>query len=738
MPHPPPPVPEMTHFRTCTLCEAMCGLAIEAVDGRVVSIRGDADDPFSRGHICPKAVALQDIHADPDRIRTPLRRTEAGWEEVSWPEALDEAARGLRAVQARHGRDAVAVYQGNPTVHNYGTLLFAPGFVRALGTRSRYSATSVDQLPHHLAAHLVLGHQLLVPIPDIDRTGFLLILGANPAVSNGSMMTAPDASGRIRAIRERGGTVVLVDPRRTETAALADRHLFIRPGTDALLLMALLHVVFADGAARPGRLAEHTDGMDTVRRLAQAFPPEAVEDATGIAAGEIRALAGAFAAAPSAVCYGRFGVSTQEFGGLAQWLITVLNLVTGNLDRPGGAMLTSPAVDVVKKTGRGSLGRRRSRFRGLPEFGGEMPVAALADEILTPGEGQVRALVTSAGNPVLSSPNGSRLDAALASLDFMVSVDFYLNETTRHAHLLLPPTSPLEHGHYDLAFHLLAVRDTAKFSPALFPAPPGALHDWQIFLGLQERLERGPKARLKAAALRRLGPEGLLDLALRTGPRGAGIVPVRRGLTLRRLRRHPHGIDFGPLVPRLPGRLMTHDGRIHAAPEPFVRDAERLRARLADGARDTAGGFDLLLIGRRQLRSNNSWMHNHERLVRGKDRCTLMMHPADAAARGVAPGARVRLRSRTGTVEIAAEVTDALMPGVVSLPHGWGHARAGVRLAVAREHPGASANDVTDELRVDALSGNAALNGVPVAVEAVDAAESNKSVESVGATEGIG
>jgi anaerobic selenocysteine-containing dehydrogenase len=730
----------MTHFRTCTLCEAMCGLAIEAEGGRVVSIRGDADDPFSRGHICPKAVALQDVHADPDRLRQPLRRTGDGWEAVSWKEALDETARRLREVQARHGRDAVAVYQGNPTVHNYGTLLFAPGFIRALGTRSRYSATSVDQLPHHLAAHVVLGHQLLVPIPDIDRTHFLLILGANPAVSNGSMMTAPDASGRIRAIRARGGTVVLVDPRRTESAALADRHLFIRPGTDALLLMALLNVVFADGLANPGRLAEHTDGIDAVRRLADAFPPEAVAQATGIGADAIRELARAFAAAPSAVCYGRFGVSTQEFGGLAQWLITVLNLVTGNLDRPGGAMLTSPAVDVVRQTGRGSLGRRRSRLRGLPEFSGELPVAALADEILTPGGGQVRALVTSAGNPVLSSPNGGRLDDALRSLDFMVSVDFYLNETTRHAHIVLPPTSPLEHGHYDLAFHLLAVRNTAKFSPPLFAAAPGALHDWEIFLGLRERLERGLAARVKAATLRRLGPEGMLDLALRTGPRGAGFVPFRRGLTLKRLRRHPHGIDFGPLEPRLPERLMTNDRRIHAAPEPFVRDVERLRARLASGVGSAAAGFDLLLIGRRQLRSNNSWMHNYERLVRGKDRCTLMIHPTDAAARGIETGARVRLGSRTGSVEVAAEVTDALMPGVVSLPHGWGHARAGVRLSVAREHAGASVNDVTDELLVDALSGNAALNGVPVAVKAVsepDSGVSADSVESVDAVEQV-
>ena len=713
-----------THFRTCTLCEAMCGLALEVEDGRVVSIRGDAEDPFSRGHICPKGAALADVHADPDRLRQPLRRTAGGWQAVSWSEALDEAAERLRAVRREHGRDAVAVYQGNPTVHNYGTLLYAPGFVRALGTRNRFSATSVDQLPHHLAAYLMFGHQLLLPVPDLDRTHFFLVLGANPAVSNGSLMSAPGAAERIKAVRKRGGTVVVVDPRRSETAALADRHHFIRPGTDALLLLALLHVVFAEGLEKPGRLADFTVGLETARALTADFPPERVEAATGIAAEEIRGLARAFAASPSAVCYGRCGVSTQEFGGLAQWLVNLLNLVTGNLDRPGGAMFTRPAVDVLKRTRRGSHGRWKSRVRGLPEFAGELPVAALAEEILTPGPGQVRALVTSAGNPVLSTPNGARLDRALAGLDFMVSVDFYLNETTRHAHLILPPTSPLEHDHYDVVFYLLSVRNAARFSPALFPAPPGALHDWQIFLGLQRRLERGAKARLKHAALARLGPHGLLDLGLRTGPYGAGFQPFARGLSLRRLKRHPHGLDLGPLQPTLPERLFTKDGRIHAAPAPLLDDVARLRARHLDGAGEIRvgaadGGFDLLLIGRRQLRSNNSWMHNYPLLMKGRDRCTLLIHPADAAARDVEDGAVVRVGSRVGNVEVPAEVSDEVMPGVVSLPHGFGHSRPGIGMRVAAAHPGASANDVTDDLYLDALAGTAALNGVPVRVEAV-------------------
>jgi anaerobic selenocysteine-containing dehydrogenase len=715
-----------THYRTCTLCEAMCGLVLETDGGRVVSVRGDGEDPFSRGHICPKGVALGDVHADPDRLRQPMRRTAGGWQPVSWDEALDEAAERLRAVQRAHGRDAVAVYQGNPTVHNYGSLLYAPGFIRALGTRNRFSATSVDQLPHHLAAYYMFGHQLLIPIPDLDRTAFFLVFGANPAVSNGSLMSAPDAAGRIKAIRRRGGTVVVIDPRRTETAELADRHHFIRPGTDALLLLALLHVVFAEGLETSRRLADVTEGLDAVRAIAADFPPERAAAVTGIAAEEIRALARAFAAAPSAVCYGRCGVSTQEFGGLAHWLINLLNLVTGNLDRPGGAMFTHPAVDVLKRTRRGSHGRFRSRVRGLPEFGGELPVATLAEEMLTPGPGQVRALVTSAGNPVLSTPNGAQLDRALAGLEFMVSVDFYLNETTRHAHLILPPTGPLEHDHYDLVFYLLSVRNVARFSPAVFPAAPDALHDWEIFLALQRRLERGAKARLKHAALARLRPHGMLDLGLRTGPYGAGFKPFGRGLSLRRLRKHPHGIDLGPLKPALPARLFTKDGKIHAAPAPLLDDVARLRARLLDGAGEAGGvvdgGFDLLLIGRRQLRSNNSWMHNYPRLMKGRDRCTLLLHPADAAARGIEAGASVRLSSSAGSVVVPAELSDEVMPGVVSLPHGFGHGRPGIGTTVAAAHPGASANDVTDDDFLDALTGNAALNGVPVRVEVVSVA----------------
>ncbi|MBZ4418847.1 molybdopterin-dependent oxidoreductase [Myxococcus sp. RHSTA-1-4] len=720
------------HFRTCNLCEAMCGLRIELQGHRITSIRGDEEDPFSRGHICPKALALQDLHEDPDRLRHPMRRTASGWEQVSWDDALDEAARRLHAAQREHGRDSVAVYLGNPNVHNVGALMFAPGLLRSLRSRNRYSATSVDQLPHQFAAYFMFGHQLLVPIPDIDRTRYMLVLGANPLASNGSMMTAPDVRARLRAIQQRGGRIVVIDPRRTETARIADTHVFIRPGTDALALLALLHVAVVEGTPRPGPLASHLEGLEAVRELARDFTPERVAPHTGVPADVLRGIARDFLAAEGAVCYGRMGLSTQPFGALCQWLINVLHAVTGNLDREGGAMFTRPAFDLVggpRALGlsRGSFGRWKSRVRGLPEFAGELPVAALAEEILTPGEGRIRALLTMAGNPVLSTPNGSQLERALGGLDFMVSIDPYLNETTRHAHLILPPVSPLERSHYDLVFHALAVRNTAKYSPALFEPGPDGRHDWQIALALQHRLEalrRGRpsvRAMLKYQALSRMGPERILDIGLRMGPHGARFHPLKHGLTLAKLRESPHGVDLGPLEPCLPQRLQTKDRRIHLAPEPLVADMKRLRERFPDGAAPEARGGELLLIGRRHLRDNNSWMHNVSGLLKGKPRCTLMVHPEDAARLGLADGADATITSRVGEVTVPVSVTEDVMPGVVSLPHGYGHGRQGTRLKVATEHAGASINDLTDDHVLDTLSGNAAFSGTPVRVRRAEA-----------------
>src|SRR5512137_102526 len=481
-------------LHTCMLCEAVCGVILAVEDGRVVGVRGDRDDPFSRGHVCPKAAALPDVAADPDRIRQPMRRVGTRWEPVSWQEALAEAAERLRAVQQAHGRHAVGMYVGNPTVHGFGALLGIPILSKALGGRSRFSATSVDQLPQMLASLEVLGHQLLLPVPDLDRTRHLLLLGSNPLASNGSLMTAPGVARRLAALRARGGRLVVVDPRRTETAEAADRHVAVRPGGDAPLLLGMLHVIHAEGLARPGRLAAFTDGLDRLAEIAVRYPPERVAARAGVAADDIRMLAREFAAASPAVAHGRVGVCTQEFGGLASWLVLALNVVTGNLDRPGGAMLPTPAADVVAFTARtgspGSFGRFRSRVRSLPEFGGELPVAALAEEIETPGKDRIRGLVTFAGNPVLSAPNGRRLDAALAGLEFMVSIDLYRNETTRHAHLILPPSFGPERDHYDMVFYNLAVENAARWAPRVVDPPPGVRDDWDILVGLAAELRR--------------------------------------------------------------------------------------------------------------------------------------------------------------------------------------------------------------------------------------------------------
>ncbi len=718
------------HYRNCNLCEAICGIEITVQADQRLDIRGDKDDPFSRGYICPKASALGDLHYDKDRLKYPVRRTPHGWLRLGWDEAFDEVTQNLKRIHAKYGRNTIATYLGNPNaVHNYGAMLFAPGLIRSLHTRNRFSATSVDQLAHHLAAYLMFGHQLLLPVPDLDRTNLFLILGANPAVSNGSMMTAPDVAQRLKEIRQRGGRVILIDPRFTETARLADRHLFIRPGTDVLLLLALLHVVFDEGLTASGPLAAFTEGVETIGKLVAEFPPDKVAAITGIDSDQIRLLAREFASAESAVCYGRIGVSTQEFGGVCQWLINVLNTVTGNLDRPGGAMFTRPAFDPLSApeslAPRGSFARWHSRVRKLPEFAGELPVVTLAEEILTEGPGQIKALVTSAGNPVLSTPNGRQLDQALAGLEFMASIDFYVNETTRHAHIILPPSSSLEREHYDVAFNLLAVRNTAKFSPALFQPDGETRHDWEILLELQTRMEHDDVlgnlfGRVKRKVIKNFfGPETILDLGLRFGPYGARLNPFSQGLTLRKLKEAVHGIDLGPLSSCLPGRLRTSDKRIELAPEVLVKDVERVKAKLLDHESLQSKG-NLLLIGRRQLRSNNSWMHNSQRLVKGKPQCTMLIHPTDAAQRHLEPGQKVSVRSRVGSVEVPIEITEEMMPGVVSIPHGWGHDRLGIQLDVAQQHAGESINDVTDNLTIDALCGTAAFNGTWVAVEATN------------------
>jgi anaerobic selenocysteine-containing dehydrogenase len=746
-----------TAFRTCPLCEATCGLEITLKDDAVTRIRGDRDDVFSHGFICPKGSALRQLHEDPDRLRHPLVRRDGELVEATWDEAFAEVERLFDAVVAAHGREALAVYVGNPTVHNLSGQLYFKPFVKSLGTRNVFSASTVDQRPKELASSFLFGGGLTIAVPDVDRTDFLLMLGANPYASNGSLATAPDWPGRIEAMRARGGTLVVVDPRRSRTAEEADLHLAIRPGTDALLLAALVTELARTGRVDPGPLAEHVRGLDRTIEALAPFTPEAVAEAVGVPAAAIVQLAADLADAPSACVYGRIGTTTAEFGTVASWLVDVLNVVTGNLDRPGGAMFTRAAAGAsntrgAPRTGRATqIGRHRSRVRGLGETMGELPVACLAEEIDTEGPGQIRGLFTVAGNPALSTPNADRLEAALDSLDFYVAVDIYVNETTRHADVILPPPSALQRGHYDIALWQLALRNVANYSPPVLPRDDGQPDEWEILsklaliaqgqgadadpavvdelilgllVGSAVGDEHGPvfgrdPEEITAALAPWTGPERLLDVLLRTGPYGDGfgartddVAPGVPPLTLDLLVERPHGVDLGPLEPRLPDVLRTESGSIELDAEPILADLTRLAAVLDRPVPEA------VLVGRRDLRSNNSWMHNVEVLVKGKPRCTLHVHPDDAARWGLVDGGVASVEGRVGSLEAPVEVTDAVRPGVVSLPHGWGHDAEGARLGVARRYHGVNSNRLSDELLLDELSGNAVLNGIPVTVTA--------------------
>ncbi|GAA6151245.1 molybdopterin-dependent oxidoreductase [Pseudoteredinibacter isoporae] len=702
-----------THYRACNLCEAICGIEIKTQGDEILSIKGDKNDPLGRGHICPKAVALQDLHNDPERLRKPVKKVDGQWQEISWEEAIEMTADGIVKLQQAHGRDALAIYAGNPNVHNYGSLTHGSMLSKLLRSKNRFSATSLDQLPCQLVCYWMYGHQLGVPIADIDQCDFFVIMGGNPMASNGSMMTVPDIAKRLKAIKQRDGEVLVIDPRRSETAEVASEHWPIRPGSDAFLLMAIIHTLFEENLVRLGHLEPLLKDIADIEHLAKPFKPELIEAHTGIRAEQCRELARKLANTERAAFYGRMGISTQQYGTLCNWAIQIINILAGNLDKQGGTLLTHPAVGMVKpgEAGAGNFGRWKSRVSQLPEFNGEIPAAAMAEEMLTEGEGQAKGLFIMAGNPVSSSPNGQQLDKALEQLDFMVAVDIYINETTRHADVILPPTTTLEHDHFDLAFLRLAVRNTVRFNEAVFEPGEGSKHDWQIFNELAAALAH--KQGIDFQALPE--PKHIIDFAIQMGPYGEA-ADNDWALNVDELNKHQHGLDLGPLKPSLTeGRLCTEDGLIHCLPELIPEDVSRLEQQLNHTARD-----GLLLIGRRHVRDCNSWMHNSHRLTKGKDRWQLYMHPDDLIARGINDGDTVSIQSRVGQLNVAVKATDEMMPGVVSIPHGWGHnSRKGVKMSIANEQAGVNCNDLTDEKFYDQVSGNAALNGVPVEVKAI-------------------
>ena len=747
-----------TATRTCPLCEAGCGLEITVArdeDGteRVQRIRGDMDDVFSHGFICPKGSTLKQLHDDPDRLRMPLVKRDGEHVEVSWEEAWDEIADRLPGVIDRHGREALGVYVGNPTAHSLSAMTFSRALLTGLGTRARFSASTVDQMPRHVAAGHVFGSPVAIPVPDLDRTDHLVILGANPYASNGSVCTAPDFPGRLEALQARGGKLVVVDPRRSRTAEQADEWVSIRPGTDALLLAAIAQVLIDEDLANVGdHVRDHVVGVERLGMALAPFTPDAVAGATGVDADVIRTMARELAAAPTAAVYGRIGTTTTEFGSTASWLVDVVNTLSGNLDRPGGSMFATPVAGGATTRGRPgsgkgfSVGRGTSRVSGHPEVMGEYPVGALAEEITTPGEGQLRALITLAGNPVLSTPNSNQLADAFDELEFMVSIDLYLNETTRHADVILPVPSQLERGHYDLLLLQFAVRNVANYSEPVLPLADGQPDEWEVISKLALIAQgMGPDAdpsiiddlaidgmiasavkdehsnvfgrevsdlRERLDASGRRGPERMIDFMLRTGPFGEAFGADPSGTSLDDLLGHPHGRDFGALVPRLPEILRTPSGRVELAPEVFVRDLDRLAEAIT-----ALTEREFVLVGRRHLRSNNSWMHNINVLVKGRTRCTLQVHPDDADSIGLTDGGAVRVTSRVGEVVAPVEVTDAIRPGVVSLPHGWGHDLPGAKLRVAAEHAGVNSNVLADERALDPLSGTSVLNGIPVELQ---------------------
>ena len=714
-------------YRTCHLCEAMCGLEVEVKDNEVIGIKGHNADIYSKGHICPKGVALKDLHYDPDRLKQPVKKTENGWETISWEEAYDIVTQELKKIRKKYGNNAIGTYTGNPTVHNTGTALTLYDTINAINTQNRYASHSMDSVPHFLVNQLMFGHAMLAPIPDIEHLEYMLILGGNPLASNGSFMSTPDFKGKMRAIQNRGGKIVVIDPRKTETARKASEHYFIHPEQDVLLLLSIINEIFRRNAVVASSVLSFSEYLEELEAAAQDYSIETVSPIVGISVDHIKHIVDDLIQYKNSAVYGRLGVCTQTYGSLCQWLITCINILMGQLDKKGGLMFTLPAIDYVTLMAHESkMFRYKSRVKGYDEIIGEFPTSTMAEEMLTPGKGQIKGFVCIAGNPARSAPNSKMVEKGLATLDFMVAIDMYINETTKYADIILPPAVGLETMHYSFVLHMVATKNTSKFSnPPLaisenpLPISEQQRYDWQIMGELQRRLFSGNLFnRIKNYLISYLHPRTKLDLALKTGPYGVwgGRFLRKDGLSLNRLEKQIEGVELAPLSSVLPDRLFTKNKKINLMPVLFAKELENVKALLQPSIDKK---YPLRLIGRRHLRSNNSWMHNLQTLEGGSKQCTLMIHPTDAEQYGIEAGEQIQVYTEIGSVNIHAEITPDIIAGTICIPHGWGHHGEGLKLNRAQRNAGVNVNELNNHNRLDPLSYNAAFNGHPVAIRKI-------------------
>ena len=737
--------------RICPTCEACCGLVME-VDRdaqKIVSIKGDPDDHRSRGYVCAKSQAFNYIYEDQERLRHPVRKTDNGWEQISWSEALDTIATKFTEIRDTYGKDALSIYVGNPLGHDFAAGIYLQSLMASVSTERFFSAGTVDQHPQQMVCWGLIGHEWLFPVPDLARTDLFICMGANPVVSQGSILGTPDMESAMRDVQARGGRCIVIDPRRTETAEVADQHLFIQPGTDAYFLMAFANELFVREAVDLAHLADHIDNVSALRDAVSAYTPDNTAALTGVAASDLRTLVDDYLAADSAALYGRIGLCTQEFGLAAHWMLMVISLISGNFDTEGGMMLaTAPTGD----SGPGSpgevkpYGRWHSRVRGVPETCGELPSSLMAEEITAPGH-EVHGLLTICGNPVLSVPRGDKIREALASLDFMVALDIYINETTSQADIILPSTVHPEHSNIDVTFQNFTTRNYVSYSPRTFEPEPELKDLGEIILEISARmsgltrdemdgfifqgmvdtvLKRAESAGVALSAEQvtdavtgETSPERFADLLIRSGPYGDWFGQRDDGISLERVKAHPQAsMDLGALQRRLPTMLRTPNQRIDLIHEVFANDLQRLREgferRVNASSENTAS--DMLLIGRRHIRDMNSWLHNLKPYVRGKNRCTARLHPSDATQLGLEEGGFARVTSNVGEAIVPIEITDEMMPGVISIPHGFGHIYAdSAQTNAASILPGVSCNNLIDE-SLDEASSTCVVNGVPVSV----------------------